>query len=625
MSEHDERRRAGPVAACAAGGLLALAGLAARAQPRLSAALYLASIITSGWFIAPRALQSLRGLRADMHLLMTVAVTGALAIGEWFEAASVTFLFALSLLMERWSVGRAHRAIRRLLDLSPPTARYRPPGGGNIAEGPVEAVPVDATVHVRPGERIPLDGVVISGRTAVNEAPITGEAAPAEKAPGDTVFAGTINESAAFTFRATRPAADTTLARIIRLVEAAQGRRARVAQWVDTFARYYTPAVIGLAVLVALLPPLFAGAWGRWFYQALVILVIACPCALVISTPVTIVAGLASAARAGVLIKGGAFLEAPAGLDCIALDKTGTVTYGTPEVQYVVPFSGHGEDDVLRCAAALETESGHPIARAVVRAAERRGLSPPRAEGVRDLKGRGAEGRIRGALYWIGSHRLMHERGAETPDMHARALAVEDAAHTLVALGTEHHVCGLLAVADGVREGAADCLRALRALGVEQLVMLTGDNGATAAAVARAAGIDTFQAELLPEDKMQAVNALARRYRRVAMVGDGINDAPAMAAASVAVAMGAAGSDAAVETADIALMADDLSRLPWLIRHSRRTRRIIKQNIAFALGLKALFMALAVSGAATLWMAITADMGASLVVIFNGLRMLRDR
>ncbi|MBM4142786.1 MAG: heavy metal translocating P-type ATPase [Lentisphaerae bacterium] len=642
-SAAESRRRTAHLLACGAGGALAAAGLAwhallhrgllhalagscgagAQAFPRPSIALYVASVIAGGWFIAPKAWAALRSRRADMNLLMTVAVAGAMAIGEWFEAAAVTFLFALSLVLESWSAERARHAVRALMDLSPATARYICPKCGDLMEKPVADVPPGATVLVRPGERVPLDGVVTAGRTTINEAPITGESVPVAKREGDRVFAGTINDHAAFEFAATRSAHDTTLARIIRMVTEAQVRRARTEQWVETFARYYTPAVMGVALAVAVLPPLVAGGWGRWFYQALVILVIACPCALVISTPVTIVAGLASAARAGVLIKGGAFLEAAARLRCVALDKTGTVTHGAFEVQSVLPFNGHTREEVLARAAALESESGHPVARAIVRAADRGAIAFKAAGGVRDLKGKGAEAAIGGKDYWIGSHRLMHEKGAETPEIHDRALRIEDAAHTLVALGSLEHVCGLIAVADGIRENAAGAVRALRNLGIEHVVMLTGDNRATAEAVSRAAGITEFRAELLPEEKARAVEELTSRYGRVAMIGDGVNDAPAMAASSLAIAMGAAGSDAAIETADIALMTDDLARIPWLVRHARRALAVVRQNIAVALGFKALFMALAAAGLATLWMAIAADMGASLLVIANGLRMLR--
>ena len=587
------------------------------------ALLYGAGVVTGAWFVLPKALSSARRLRPDMNLLMTVAVIGAVAIGEWFEAAAVAFLFSLSLVLESWSVGRARHAISKLMDLSPTTARYICPNDGDIMEKPVEEVPLDVTVLVRPGEKVPLDGIVTKGETSINQAPITGESVPVGKSEGDEVFAGTINEEGAFEFKCTKVASDSTLARIIHMVEDAQSRRAASEQWVEKFARYYTPAMMLLALTVAVLPPLFGGSWSQWLYQALVMLVIACPCALVISTPVSIVAGLASAARAGVLIKGGVFLELPAKLRALALDKTGTLTYGTPEVQSVHAFNGHTEEEVLSRAASLESESGHPIARAILREAGRRGIVAPGADGLRDIPGKGTEALIDGKSYWIGSLRFMHEKGAETPDVHAMAIGIEDAAHTLVALGSDSHICGLIGISDRVREAAAVSVKAMQQIGVEHIVMLTGDNRATAAAVAEATGITEYQAEMLPEDKVAAVETLVEKYGHVAMIGDGVNDAPAMAVSSLGIAMGAAGTDAAIETADIALMSDDLSRIPWLIHHSRAVMRIIRQNIGFALGVKALFMLLALAGVATLWMAIAADMGASLLVIANALRLLR--
>jgi Cd2+/Zn2+-exporting ATPase len=593
------------------------------AFPISVAVLYATGVVSGAWFVIPKALSAARRLRPDMNLLMTVAVIGAVAIGEWFEAAAVVFLFSLSLVLESWSVGRARHAISKLMDLSPTTARYICPNDGDIMEKPVEGVPLGATVLVRPGEKVPLDGVVTKGRTSINQAPITGESVPVSKKEGDEVFAGTINEDGAFEFECTKVASDSTLARIIHMVEEAQSRRAASEQWVEKFARYYTPAMMLLALCVAVLPPLFGGSWAQWLYQALVMLVIACPCALVISTPVSIVAGLASAARAGVLIKGGVFLELPARLRALAMDKTGTLTYGTPEVQSVRPFNGHTEEEVLARAALLESESGHPIARAILREAARREIGAPGADGLRDIQGKGTEALIDGKSYWIGSHRFMHEKGAETPDVHDAAIGIEDAAHTLVALGSDSHVCGLIGISDRVRELSAASVDAMQQAGIDHVVMLTGDNRATAAAVAEATGITEYQAEMLPEDKVAAVEALVEKYGHVAMIGDGVNDAPAMAVSSLGIAMGAAGTDAAIETADIALMSDDLSRVPWLIQHSRGVMRVIRQNIAFALGIKALFMVLALAGAATLWMAIAADMGASLLVIVNALRLLR--
>ena len=638
-----DRQRRARLAACVASGLLTAGGFAAHSLlhggvvhalaageaaahtfPPVAIALYVAAILAGGWHIAPRAWAALRRRQPDMNLLMTIAVVGAMSTGQWFEAATVTFLFSLALSLESWSVARARRAIEALLRLSPVTARVVCPHDGDVNEKPVEAVAVGDLVAVRPGERIPLDGQIVEGETTVNQAPITGESAPVPKGPGAEVFAGTINNDGAFRFEVSRAFADTTLARIIRMVEEARSRRAPVEEWVNRFARFYTPAMILVAVLIAVLPPVFGGEWARWFYQGLVMLVIACPCALVISTPVSIVAALTSAARHGVLIKGGIYLEIPSRLRVVAMDKTGTLTRGHPEVQAVIPLDGHTPEELLATAAALESHSDHPLARAVLRHAERSGVAPRTASGFQALRGKGAEAVIDGRHYWLGSHRFLHELGLEREDIHRAALELEDAGHSVLAIGNDRHVCGLISVADGVRPEARAAVRALLDAGVGRVVMLTGDNQGTAAAVAAETGVSEFHAELMPEDKINEVRSLVRNYGQVAMVGDGVNDAPAMAAATLGIAMGGGGTDAAIETADVTLMADDLSRLPWLIRHSRRALRTIRQNIFFALGTKALFMALAVAGLATLWMAIAADMGASLLVIFNGLRLLRD-
>ncbi len=636
--------RHGRVVMCASSGVLTLLGFLAHGFehtgvlhalsageglgrhhfPAFTVVLFACAAVFGGWFVAPKAWASARRRRPDMHLLMTVAVLGAIAIGQWFEAAAVSFLFSLSLVLESWSVGRARRAIEALLDLTPPKARFVRSEGGEVAEGPVEDVPIGSTVLVRPGERIPLDGFVTKGETTVNQAPITGESFPVSKTAGDEVFAGTINETGAFEFTSATAASDTTLARIIRMVEEAQSRRAPAEQWVDRFAFYYTPAMMVFALGVALVPPLVAGGhWLKWFYEALVILVIACPCALVISTPVAIVAGVTRAAREGVLVKGGVFLEGAARIRVVALDKTGTLTRGRPEVQRIVPLDHHTERELLSTAAALEGESEHPLARAILRRAEREGVSPAKAERFQAVKGKGAEGWIEGRRFWIGSHRFAHENIRESPDAHRNAESLEDEGHSVVAIGNSEHVCGLVSVADTVRPEARRAVAAMKAAGVRRVVMLTGDNEGTAKAVAKETGVDEFHAELLPEDKLAIVQELVRREGHVAVVGDGINDAPALAAATVGIAMGVAGTDAAIETADVALMSDDLSKVPWLFTHGRRTVAIIRQNVAFALTVKALFITLALCGVATLWMAIAADMGASLLVIFNALRLLR--
>jgi len=593
--------------------------------PLSSMLLYVGAVVAGAWFVIPKALSAARRLGPDMNLLMVVAVTGALVIGQWFEGATVAFLFAVSLLLEHWSVGRARRAIGALMDLSPVVARYVSPLDGQVREEPVEDVPVGVTVLVRPGEKIPLDGVVTKGSSGVNQAPITGESMPVSKAPGDEIYAGTINEDGAMEFRSTKSAGDTTLARIIQMVEQAQSRRAPAQQWVDRFARYYTPAMMALAAAIAIVPPLALSLdWTDWLYRALVILVIACPCALVISTPVSIVSALTASARNGVLVKGGMYMEAAGRLGALAMDKTGTLTYGHPEVQQIIPLNGHTRRELLERAAAMEAQSEHPLARAILRLARAEDIDIVPAEDFRAIRGKGAAGRVFGRRFWIGSHRLMHDNGAETPEVHAKAEDLEAAGHTVIAVGNDDHICGLISVADGVRRRAAESVRAIKAVGVRKVVMLTGDNEGTARAVAAATGVDEFRSELLPEDKVAAVQSLVSEFGQVAMVGDGINDAPAMAAATFGIAMGAMGTDAALETADVALMSDDLTKLSWLIRHSRRTLGVIKANIVFALGLKLLFIVLTLFGLASLWMAIAADTGASLLVIFNGLRLLAN-
>ncbi|MFW5982846.1 MAG: heavy metal translocating P-type ATPase [Candidatus Brocadiia bacterium] len=593
--------------------------------PLVSKVAFFLAAVAGGWYVIPRAVGAVRRLNPDMHLLMTVAVVGAMIIGEWFEAGTVAFLFAGSLMLEHWSVDRARRAIEALLDLSPSMARCRCPHDGEIEERPVGSVNEGTIVVVRPGEKVPLDGTVVEGGSSVNQAPITGESMLVSKQPGDPVYAGTVNGEGAFEFEVTHAADDTTLSRIIEMVEDAESRRAPAEQWVEKFARYYTPLMMALAVTVALVPPLlFAGEWLAWLYRGLVVLVIACPCALVISTPVSVVAGLTSSARNGVLIKGGIYLEAAGRLKAMALDKTGTLTTGNPNVQKIIPLGEHTEEELLCRAAGLEKNSEHPLGEAIVRRAEEDGLDIPEASDFRAVKGKGAEAMLDGRAWWIGSMRMAEQEVGASAEVQDRAAELEDAGHSVVVLGNEDHICGLISVADQLRSDAAAAVDGLHRAGVDCVMMLTGDNEGTARAVADAAGVDGYCAELMPEDKVDAVEELVEKYGHVGMVGDGINDAPAMATAEFGVAMGVAGTDVAIETGDVALMSDDLLRLSWLVRHSRRTLRVIQQNIGFALGLKLLFMVLAFTGLATLWMAIAADMGASLLVIFNGLRLLRS-
>jgi len=601
------------------------AGHDGQAMPLPETAAYALAIGFGARYVVVKAWYAARALRPDMNLLMVIAVTGAAGIGEWFEAATVSFLFALSLLLESWSVGRARRAIAQLLDLAPLTVHLKLDSGEEKEILAAEA-PVGSRFIIKPGEKVALDGRVASGVSAVNQAPITGESVPVTKEPGSEVFAGTINGDGAIEVISTKAAQDTTLARIIRLIEEAHGRRAHAEQWVEKFARIYTPAVIVLAIAVFVLPPiLLGGAWDDWFYRALVLLVIACPCALVISTPVSIVSALAASARQGVLIKGSTYIEQPAHLKAIAFDKTGTLTQGQPAVVAVVPLNGHTEQELLERAAALEARSAHPLGQAIIEYAEQIGVMPNPAENVQALPGKGVTGQIRGDEFWLGSHRYLLERGQETPEIRAQTEKMERDGRTVVVIGTQTHVCGLIAVADTVRPAARQVVADLRRGGIEHVIMLTGDNQTTAEAIAREVGIDEVHAELLPEDKVAAVEKLVSKYGTVAMVGDGVNDAPAMARASFGIAMGAMGSDAAIETADIALMTDDLTKLPWLIGHSRRTLAIIRENIVFSLGVKAVFVVLTFAGFATLWGAIAADVGASLLVVVNALRLLQPR
>ncbi len=588
-------------------------------EPILTRGLYLGAIVFGAYFVAPKAFFALRRLHLDMHVLMVVAMVGAVAIGQHFEGAMVAFLFSVALLLENWSMARARRAVGALMEVSP-TQAYVLPGGPCH----VDQVAMGARILVRPGEKVPLDAIVEKGETTINQAPITGESVPVVKKKGDTVYAGTMNEDGAIECYVTKTADTTALARIIHLVQEAQSRRAHSEQWVEKFARIYTPVMIGIALLVALVPPLFGGGvWAEWLYRGLVILVIACPCALVISTPVSIIAGLTAAAHHGVLIKGGVFLEIAGTLRALGLDKTGTLTYGRPRVERIWPLHRHTEDEVLEKAAALEALSEHPLARAILREARARQLSIKPATSFRITKGKGAEGVIGNERYWIGSHRFMHEMNQETDEIHRKIVELEDAGHSTIAVGNDRHVCGLISLADQPRKGMNGIVQEMKRAGIERVVMLTGDNAAAAAAIAKVTQVDAFKAELLPEDKVKEVEELKKEWQDVAMIGDGVNDAPAMATASLGIAMGAIGTDVAIETADIALMSDDLSKVPWLLRHSRQTVRAIRQNIAVSVGVKALFLCLAALGLASLWMAIIADAGTSLLVVFNGLRLLK--
>ena len=620
-------RRLGPTAGS---GLALLGGVVA---PHLGApwwlaqALYGLAVAIGGVDLFPKAVRGLRDFRLDIHVLMALAVAGALALGQWDEAATVAFLFGLSEALEGISLDRARRAVRALLEVAPETAEVVGPDGASRVV-PAGGVRRGDRVRVRSGERVPVDGTVVDGRTSVDQKAITGESVPVFRGPGDPVFAGTVNGDGTIEVEAAGPLGDALISRVIARVREAQAGKAPVERRLARFAAWYTPLVVSAALLLMLGPPLAALAsgqspgWLAWFSRGLVVLVIACPCALVIATPVAVVSALASAARHGVLVKGGQYLEEVGRLRVLAFDKTGTLTRGEPDVVEVVPADGRAGDDLLRIAAALGDRGGHVLGRAIARHARERRLDVPAADGYTAFPGLGAQGEVGGVPYHIGSHRYLDEAGLCPPDFHARLGRAEGSVGTSVALSAATGPVGWIRLADQARPEAARVLRELAGLGV-RTVMLTGDNPQTAAAMAGQLGMTDHRSGLLPADKVSAVADLDARLGPTGMVGDGVNDAPALAAARVSVALGGVSSGAALESADVILMADDLGALPWLVRHSRRALALIRQNIALALGVKAVVLLLAVLGVANLWMAIGADVGTSLLVTLNALRLLR--
>lgn len=584
-------------------------------------ALAVAAIGLSGLDTYRKGWVALRQRNLNINALMSVAVTGAALIGQWPEAAMVMVLFTIAETIEASSLDRARRAVEGLMAMAPDMATIRTESGWRSVAA--STLNVGAVVRARPGERIAVDGKVTAGTSAVDQSPITGESVPVDKAPGDTVFAGTINQNGELEYQVTARASDSTLARIIRAVQEAQATRAPTQRFVDAFSKYYTPAVFALAVAVALVPPLFMAAdWMSWLYRALVMLVIACPCALVISTPVTVVSGLTAAARRGILVKGGLYLEQGHRLNVLALDKTGTLTQGRPSLTDVIPLKG-SETPVMRIAAALSRRSDHPVSKAVAERAED-WSDLPDVTGFTALRGRGIEGTVDGVLYRLGNHRLVEESNACSPELEARLDVLEEQGKTAIVLVGAGEAVAVFGIADAVRGQSKEAVAQLKELGIRP-VMLTGDNRHTAEAIARQVGIEDVRSELLPEEKLQAIEQLSGGGSVVGMVGDGINDAPALARASIGFAMGAAGTDTAIETADVALMDDDPRKLATFVRLSRATKAVLWQNISLALGIKAVFLVLALSGQATLWMAVFADMGASLIVVFNGLRLLRKQ
>ncbi|WP_445571032.1 heavy metal translocating P-type ATPase [Pseudomonas sp. E102] len=582
----------------------------------------LVSILSGGLGTYKKGWIALKNLNLNINALMSIAVTGAVLIGQWPEAAMVMFLFTVAELIEAKSLDRARNAISGLMQMAPEQATVQQADGTWQVED-VKTIALGARVRVRPGERVGLDGDVVAGRSTIDQAPITGESLPVEKTVGDKVFAGTINQAGELEYTVTAVADQSTLARIIHAVEQAQGSRAPTQRFVDQFSKIYTPAVFALALAMAVIPPLFMDAsWFDWIYRALVLLVVACPCALVISTPVTIVSGLAAAARKGILVKGGVYLEGGHKLDYLALDKTGTITHGKPVQTDYVLLDPALETAVPALAASLAARSDHPVSQAIAEAAVDKNQPQQTVDNFAALPGRGVRGDIGGQTYHLGNHRLVEDLGLCSPELEEKLFALEKQGKSVVLLLDSTKPLALFAVADTVKDSSREAIRQLHDLGIKT-VMLTGDNAHTAEAIARQVGMDQARGDLLPEDKLHAIESLYAQGHRVGMVGDGINDAPALARSEIGFAMAAAGTDTAIETADVALMDDDLRKIPAFIRLSRQTSSILKQNIALALVIKAIFLGVTFAGLATMWMAVFADMGVSLLVVFNGLRLLR--
>lgn len=585
--------------------------------------LYASSILIGGYKPARSAFYAIKSRSLDMNVLMVSAAIGAAFIGEWLEGATVVWLFAVGNALQNRSIERTRESIRGLINLAPSEALVKT--GDQLMIKPVEEIVVGDIIVIKPGEKIPLDGQVAAGISSVNQAPITGESMPVDKEKGDTVYAGTVNESGSLEVVVTKLVEDTTIAKIIHLVEEAQEKKAPTQAFIDRFAEVYTPVVFGLALVIMVIPPVIGfGTWDEWIYKGLALLVVACPCALVISTPVAIVSAIGNAARNGVLIKGGTFLEKAGAINAIAFDKTGTLTEGKPKVSEIVSLKGN-QDDMISIARTIEEHSIHPIAKAITAYASERSIDTKIGETFRAIVGKGAQATIDGVEYFVGNPKLFDEMNVPLSALDDRIQTLQEDGNTLIIVGTRTEVLGLIAVADSIRDITVRAIQDLKFIGVDEMVMLTGDNEGTAKKIAKNTGIDRYFAELLPEDKVSVVKKLQEEGKRVAMVGDGINDAPALATADLGIAMGGAGTDTAMETADIVLMADNLEKLPYTINLSRKALTIIKQNVWFSLLTKLVALALIFPGLLTLWMAVLADTGAALLVILNSMRLLRQK
>lgn len=589
----------------------------------LATLFYLSAILIGGFSLFIEGFKDLMKLNFSMETLMTFAIIGASLIGQWAEGAVVVLLFAISEALERYSMEKARQSIRSLMDIAPKEALIKRNGVTLLL--PVSDIQIDDIMIVKPGQKLAMDGVIVKGHSAINQAAITGESVPIEKTVTDDVFAGTLNGEGALEVQVTKKVTDTTIAKIIHLVEEAQGEKAPSQAFVDKFAKFYTPTIIAIAALTMVFPPLFLGGdWNIWLYQGLSLLVVGCPCSLVISTPVSIVSAIGNAAKNGVLIKGGIYLEEIGGLKAIAFDKTGTLTEGKPIVTDFITNDSAEEDHYLTIIAALESLSQHPLASAIINEAKEKQLSHTvTINNFYSITGKGIRGDYEGTTYLVGNPKLFSNVAIESSPLMASYQHFQNEGKTVMLFGKEKEILAIIAVADKVRDSSASIIRTLHQLGIKQTIMLTGDNNQTAKAIGQQVGVTTIKGELMPEDKLDYIKSLKQSYENVAMIGDGINDAPALASATVGIAMGGAGEDTALETADVALMGDDLQKLPFLIKLSRKTLKIIKQNITFSLMIKLLAVLLIIPGWLTLWIAILADMGATLLVTLNGLRLMK--
>lgn len=590
----------------------------------LTKALYILAIIIGGFDLFKEGFSDLIKLDFSMESLMTIAIIGAAFIGEWAEGSIVVILFAISEALERFSMDKARQSIRSLMDIAPKEALIRRNNVEKLVS--VDKIDIDDIMIIKPGQKIAMDGLVINGHSSVNQAAITGESVPVEKQLDDEVFAGTLNEEGVLEVKVTKKVTDTTIAKIIHLVEEAQGERAPAQAFVDKFAKYYTPFIIIMALLIVVVPPLFFGGdWNKWLYQGLSILVVGCPCSLVISTPVSIVSAIGNAAKNGVLVKGGVYLEEIGHLRAIAFDKTGTLTKGKPVVTDFIATSSETDINYLSIISSLESLSQHPLASAILNEADKTNVDYKsiQIEDFQSITGKGLTGIHQNIRYYIGSPKLFSASVIEETAVKVQYRQFQEQGKTAMYFGTDEQILGVIAVADEVRDSSAAVISELHKLSIEHTIMLTGDNTKTAESIGKQLGVTEIKGDLMPQEKLDSIKALRTTYNKVAMVGDGINDAPALAASTVGIAMGGAGTDTALETADVALMGDDLQKLPFIVRLSRQTLKVIKQNITFSLGIKLLALLLVIPGWLTLWIAIVADMGATLLVTLNGLRLMK--